>query len=214
MEHFGNPSNRKETAERGFFLPLCVLFLAVSAGCTPVASAVKARSSSTSQNSETIYKTVDQTLSVQLSAADSLRLSKVLKSSSSNAPSEKDLSETENKEEFSSEQADLQIACKSSSESDASKQCSLSMNLKPLAPENFIESDSDSNEHMFQLRNTDDAKKLYAALNLKEWDLQGSTYKRFASSDNKMILECILDDERSRCSVFLSNGESDELSGD
>ncbi|MEY4026064.1 MAG: hypothetical protein RL438_1577 [Actinomycetota bacterium] len=115
---------------------------------------------------------------------------------------------------FSSEQGDLRISCRNSGETDVSKQCSLTMNLKPKASENFIESDSEADEHMFQLRNSVDAKKLYAALSVKEWDLQGFTYKRFSSSDNKMILECILDDERSRCSVFLNNGELGALSED
>ncbi|MEN9808587.1 MAG: hypothetical protein RLZZ488_154, partial [Pseudomonadota bacterium] len=107
---------------------------------------------------------------------------------------------------FSSSGDDLQLHCQKA----VSKVCTLTLKTKPASAENFLSSDSDANEHMFHLSRAVDAKRLYSSLEVKEWDLQGSMYKRFTSSDNKMILECILDDERSRCSVFLSNGQSDD----
>lgn len=144
---------------------------------------------------------------VRLTTADSTRLSKALE-----GPSIQPVPAPAVKKSVLEFGKDLAVECVSSAGLPVSKDCTVSINLKPLASENFVTSDTTTNEHMFQLRRVEDAKRLYSTMNVKEWDLQGSLYKRFTSSDNRMILECILDDERSRCSVFLGNGQSDDFS--
>lgn len=142
-----------------------------------------------------------EAIRVRLTGSDSLRLVKSITTSS--------VSDSKSDTLYASSKDDLVIECSSKG---VSKDCSLMIKLKPNASENSLQLDESSQEHMFQLRNVSDAKALYSSLAVKEWDLQGSTYKRFSTSDNKMILECILDEDRSRCSIFLSDGKSDDLS--
>lgn len=180
------------------------IILLVSVGCGVKTSSVKSSRNAASISLETKVTQDGQSLSVQLNDKDSERLVKAF-SSVKIQPIDSPLVR-EPQKLFSSSGDDLQLHCQNAE----SKLCTLTMKVKPASAENFLSSDSDTNEHMFHLRRALDAKRLYSSLEVKEWDLQGSMYKRFTSSDNKMILECILDDERSRCSVFLSDGQSDD----
>ncbi len=156
---------------------------------------------------ETAVSVDTEEILVRLTASDSSRLSKALE-----RPTIQPTSTPVAQKSALEFGKDLSVDCVSSGDVQVSKSCTVSINLKPVSSENVVNSDPSTNEHMFQLRRVEDAKRLYSAMNVKEWDLQGSLYKRFTSSDNRMILECILDDERSRCSVFLSNGQSDDFS--
>jgi len=183
--------------------------LGVTIGCGIQNSGIKSRTSST-QVIETNIEVKDQQILVLLNTEDSDRLSKVFDKvviQPVDNPPAPDTVKT-----FNSSSEDLKIQCAAEGQPSPSKKCTVSIKRKPQASENSLQSDEATNEHMFQLRKLLDVKRLYSALNVKEWDLQGSTYKRFSTSDNKMILECILDGERSRCSVFLSNGQSDDFS--
>lgn len=198
------PNKKSKLNSAALKVCLPVVLVASSVGCGLKSSALNSSRNAASMSAETKVTQDEQRLSVQLNDRDSERLIKVFSSvriqpvDSTLAPEPQKL--------FSSSGEDLQLHCQNA----ASKVCTLSFKTKPANAENFLSSDSSSNEHMFHLRSTVDAKRLYSALAVKEWDLQGSMYKRFTSSDNKMILECILDDERSRCSVFLSDGQSDD----
>lgn len=155
---------------------------------------------------ETLYVADQTKVSVQLTAEDSVRLKKMLEgqvvASQSTDSGAVVLVESIDK--------DLRFECGTKLNPVTQHNCFVIFNVEPLDSKNSVQYDDVSNEYMFQLLNPDSAKGMYTAMNVKEWDLQGSTYKRFASSDNRMIFECILDAERSRCSVFLSeNGGSD-----
>jgi hypothetical protein len=187
-------------------LKVCVpaVLAATSVSCGFKASALNSSRNAASMSAETKVTQDEQRLNVHLNDRDSERLMKVF-SSVKIQPVDSPLVR-EPQKLFSSSGDDLQLHCQKA----VSKVCTLTLKTKPASAENFLSSDSDANEHMFHLSRAVDAKRLYSSLEVKEWDLQGSMYKRFTSSDNKMILECILDDERSRCSVFLSNGQSDD----
>jgi hypothetical protein len=200
----------KAPSLQGKLVYICLLSSVVAAtACGVKASVVNSRNMMSQPQSTTIDAT-EGNLVVRLTSQDSERLSKVFSKvviQPTDKPPAPDVATT-----FNSSTEDLKIDCLSSAASQASKVCTVSIRRKPAASENSLESDESTGEHMFHLRKLIDVKRLYSALNVKEWDLQGSTYKRFSSSDNKLILECILDDERSRCSVFLSNGQSDDFS--
>lgn len=171
------------------------------AACSAATSQLNNRRGSDGELRVTEFTKETETIRVRLTGSDSLRLSKTLSASA--------VPDSKSDNLYSSSKDDLVIECTSKG---VSKDCSLMLKLKPDVSENSLQSDESLQEHMFQLRNVSDAQALYSSLAVKEWDLQGSTYKRFTTSDNRMILECILDDARSRCSVFLSDGKSDDLS--
>ena len=182
----------------------------MASGCT--LSWSKPKSSAPVQNEaelETLYDADKDKVSVQLTVGDSARLKSVL---------EEKLLKGELKANdigavtlLESQDKDLRVECGTDATPQTRKNCFVVFSVKPLDARNSVQYDEVSNEYMFQMLNPDAAKEIYATLKVKEWDLQGSTYKRFSSSDNRMIFECILDAERSRCSVFLSeNGGVDE----
>lgn len=189
-------------------LSVCAL-VTLSAGCGLKSSGLSSRNNASAQVTETTASLDENSLKIQLTEADSERLVKNFsKVSIQPVPP---LPQATSSKLFQSSGEDLILQCENSTAGGVSKLCTLTMKVKPTSKDNFLQSDLNTNEHMFHLRNANDAKKLYSALDVKEWDLQGSTYKRFSSNDNKMILECILDDMRSRCSIFLSNGQSDDF---
>lgn len=186
-----------------------IIFPVLSVACSKQSSNLSSRRNANAQPIETKISVDEKEIIVRLTPNDSKRLSVAI-SKVSIQPISQPTSDTPQPTLLKIGK-DLSVECVSSAEAPMSKNCTVSINLKPISSENFVSSDVSTSEHIFQLRQLEDAKRLYSALNVKEWDLQGSTYKRFSSSDNKMILECILDEERSRCSVFLSNGESDDF---
>jgi hypothetical protein len=187
-----------------------VSFGLLTVGCNVQKSGLNSRTVENNLMSETSVLVGAEQILVRFTAADAKRLSKVLARPTIQPVPSPDAPDNQKATvEFGS---DLGFSCAATSDASVSESCTMSINLKPLAAENFISSDMTSNEHMFHLRRAEDAKRLYSSLNVKEWDLQGSLYKRFSSADNRMILECILEGERSRCSVFLGNGQSDDLS--
>lgn len=187
-------------------LSLCSLVV-LSQGCGLKSSGLSSRNNASAQVTETTASLDENSLKIQLTVADSERLLKNFsKVSIQPVPP---LPQATSSKLFQSSSEDLILQCNNSTAGGVSKLCTLAIKVKTSSKENFLQSDLKSNEHMFHLRNTNDAKKLYSSLDVKEWDLQGSTYKRFSSSDNKMILECILDDVRSRCSVFVGSDSDD-----
>ncbi|MEY2988519.1 MAG: hypothetical protein RJB13_2040 [Pseudomonadota bacterium] len=182
----------------------------MASGCTISWSAPKSGPPEQNESElETLYVADKDKVSVQLTSADSARLKSVLV--------EKLLSGTMKANDFGavtlleSQDKDLRIECGTDATPVTQSNCFVMFNVKPLDARNSTQYDEVSNEYMFQMLNPDAAREIYASLKVKEWDLQGSTYKRFSSSDNRMIFECILDAERSRCSVFLSeDGAVDE----
>lgn len=189
-------------------LSLCSLVV-LSQGCGLKSSGLSSRNNASAQVTETTASLDENSLKIQLTEADSERLVKNFsKVSIQPVPP---LPQVTSSKLFQSSGEDLSLQCVNSTAGGVSKLCTLTVKIKPTSKDNFLQSDLNTNEHMFHLRNIIDAKRLYSSLDVKEWDLQGSTYKRFSSSDNKMILECILDDVRSRCSIFMSNGQSDDF---
>lgn len=180
------------------------------AACAVKQSDLNSRRDVIVKTAETTVELGDQDLKVRLSPEDSLRLSKVF---SKMVIQPVDPAPPQNPKLYASTQDDLAVKCENQTDTVVQKLCTVSIKLKPAVAENFLVSDAVNNEYMFHLRSPADAKKLYSVMNVKEWDLQGSMYKRFSTSDNRMILECILDDVRTRCSIYLSDGKSDD-SGD
>ena len=195
---------------KGTFFSALILLPIMTAACSKQTSNLNLRRDTGSQSLETLISVEDKEIKVQLNPNDSKRLSAAL-SKVSIQPVSRPVGSA-SKSTLTQLGKDLSVECSSAGDAEVSRNCTLFIKRKPESAENFVSSDLETNEHLFHLRQLEDAKRLYSSLNVKEWDLQGSTYKRFSSSDNKMILECILDDERSRCSVFLSNGESDDFS--
>ena len=195
---------------KGTFFSALILLPVMTAACSKQTSNLNSRKDTGSQSVGTLISVEEREIIVRLTPNDSERLSAALSKVSIQPISQP--TDSAAKPMLTQLGKDLSVECVSSTDAPVFNNCTVSINLKPVASENFVSSDTSTNEHMFQLRRAEDAKRLYSSLNVKEWDLQGSTYKRFSSSDNKMILECILDEERSRCSVFLSNGESDDFS--
>ncbi|NBX17635.1 MAG: hypothetical protein EBR09_09740 [Proteobacteria bacterium] len=190
-----------------FFTVLSSSLFIISCGLKN--SAVNSRTVMT-QPQTTLIDAVEGNILVRLNAQDSDRLSKSFSKVVIQPTDKPPAPDAVNS--YSSSTEDLKIDCAAGNAAGVSKSCTVSLKSKPSSPENTLQSDESSGEHMFHLRKLIDVKRLYSSLTVKEWDLQGSTYKRFSTSDNKMILECILDDERSRCSIFLSNGQSDDFS--
>jgi len=195
---------------KGVLFKALILLPVMTAACSKQTSNLSSRRATGSQSVGTLISVEEKEIIVRLTPNDSERLSAALSKVSIQPVSQP--TDSAAKPMLTQLGKDLSVECVSSTDAPVFNNCTVSINLKPVASENFVSSDTSTNEHMFQLRRAEDAKRLYSSLNVKEWDLQGSTYKRFSSSDNKMILECILDEERSRCSVFLSNGESDDFS--
>lgn len=195
---------------KGVLFKALILLPVMTAACSKQTSNLSSRRATGSQSVGTLISVEEKEIIVRLTPNDSERLSAALSKVSIQPVSQP--TDSAAKPMLTQLGKDLALECVSSTDAPVFNNCTVSINLKPVGSENFVSSDTSTNEHMFQLRRAEDAKRLYSSLNVKEWDLQGSTYKRFSSSDNKMILECILDEERSRCSVFLSNGESDDFS--
>lgn len=204
---FGNTSLIPDLKSSVFFAVLSSSLFIISCGLKT--SAVNSRNVMT-QPQTTLIDEVEGNILVRLNAQDSDRLSKSF-SKVVIQPTDKPPAPDAVKS-YSSSTEDLKIDCADSNAVGVSKSCTVTVKRKPTSSENTLQSDDSTGEHMFHLRKLIDVKRLYSSLAVKEWDLQGSTYKRFSTTDNKMILECILDDERSRCSIFLSNGQSDDFS--
>ena len=182
----------------------------IASGCTISWSSPKSEAPEQSESElETLYVADKDKVSVQLTAADSVRLKSVLVEKLLNGDvKSNDIGALTVLE---SQDNDLRIECGTDATPMTQSNCFVIFNVKPLDSRNSVEYDEASNEYMFQMLNSDAAKEIYTNLKVKEWDLEGSTYKRFSTSDSRMIFECILDAERSRCSVFLSeNGAAEE----
>lgn len=210
MSKFTDRSQNYAGLCKGGVFKALILLPIMTAACSKQISNLSSRRDADSQAVGTKIFFEENDIKVQLTLNDSMRLTAALSKVSIQPISNP--TDSASKSTLTQIGKDLSVECVSSTDAPVSKNCTVSINLKPVASENFLSSDTSTNEHMFQLRRAEDAKRLYSSLNVKEWDLHGSTYKRFSSSDNKMILECILDEERSRCAVFLSNGESDDFS--
>lgn len=195
---------------KGVLFKALILLPVMTAACSKQTSNLSSRRATGSQSVGTLISVDEKEIIVRLTPNDSERLSAALSKVSIQPISQP--TDSAAKPMLTQLGKDLSVECSSAGDAEVSRNCTVSIKRKPESAENFVSSDLETNEHLFHLRQLDNAKRLYSSLNVKEWDLQGSTYKRFSSSDNKMILECILDEERSRCSVFLSNGESDDFS--
>lgn len=184
--------------------------LVAASGCTRLWSETKSAGLEPSEiESETLYIADKEKVSVQLTASDSALLKKALVQGALEV-SEKD-DEPGSQTLLESLDKDLRIECGTEATPVTQSNCFVIFNVKPLDGRNSVQYGELANEYTFQLFNPDAARAIYSGLNVKELDLQGSTYKRFASFDNRMIFECILDAERSRCSIFLSeDGGLDE----
>lgn len=103
----------------------------------------------------------------------------------------------------------LNLACQAKANAKATENCVLKINKSEGQTVTSIVRDPLKIDQTITIGSSAEAKKLYESLNLKEWDLGASKMIRFASFDNRFILECSKSETASRCQIFLTDGTSD-----